>query len=121
MTSSTHVRTQEKTLESQERTNALKSGSEIKQKSTESLNSESRSSLRRSDTFIRTFMRYAEELEVYIQKNRAPPPDIQHWPYGPYWPKGYGPSVETPKFIRSAPSYEEPLWSKIRDGKKRKE
>ena len=63
-------------------------------------------------------MRYAEELEVYISKNRAPPPDIQHWPYGPYWPKGEGPSIGTPKFIRSVPSYDEPLWSTLKDGEK---
>ena len=83
--------------------------------------------LSRSDTLIRTFVSYTKELETYIFKHRAPPPDIQYWPYGPYWPQDLGDDeheenwqrilLETPKHIRTNPRYVEPLWNSIQDGK----
>ena len=76
----------------------------------------------RSDTFMRTFVRYTEELEDYISKHRAPPPDIRYWPYGPYWPSragSEGPVIGTPKHVRQLPGYKEPLWHRLHDGRER--
>lgn len=79
------------------------------------------SGLNRSETFIRTFVRYTKELENYIIRRRARPPDIQYWPYGPYWPHVRSGEeerviIETPNHIRTLPRLLEPLWNSIQDG-----
>lgn len=77
--------------------------------------------LGRSQTFIRTFVSYTRELEAYILRNHASPPDMEYWPYGPYWPKTKQDEpdwiiFETPKHIRRHPRIVEPLWNSVMDG-----
>ena len=65
----------------------------------------------RQTTSFRTFLRYAEQLEEFIHKHKAKPPDIKHWPYGPYWPPFYyGLVIQTPKLLSVSPRHSEPLW-----------
>ena len=63
-----------------------------------------------------TFARYATQLEQFIAKYKAPPPDIKYWPYGPYWPDHYyGEILDTPKYIRTIPAHPEPLYNNVND------
>ena len=63
------------------------------------------------DSNYRTYVRYAQQLEEFILKYKASPPDIKFWPYGPYWPPDIqGPVEETPRHNRQLPAHDELLW-----------
>ncbi|GFS12030.1 cytosolic carboxypeptidase 2 [Elysia marginata] len=47
---------------------------------------------------------YSDQLEDYIVRYKRRPPDIKHWPYGPYWPRHFdGLLLNTPRHLWSAP------------------
>ena len=47
---------------------------------------------------------YSDQLEDYIIRYKRRPPDIKHWPYGPYWPRHFdGLLLNTPRHLWSAP------------------
>ncbi|RUS91741.1 hypothetical protein EGW08_000449, partial [Elysia chlorotica] len=47
---------------------------------------------------------YSDQLEDYIVRYKRRPPDIKHWPYGPYWPRHFdGLLLNSPRHLWSAP------------------